>query len=63
MKFDAKFPDAHPGIPPIPNVVKSLYEHQERPCRVCEEPTRWFHRELIIHVCSEECINKFLQQN
>ena len=63
MKFDDQFPDAQPGIPPRPNIVKALHEDQERPCNVCEEPTRWFHRELLFHVCCDGCIDRFLEQN
>lgn len=55
MKFEDKFPDALPGTPITGNIVKALHEHQMRPCVVCGEATRWFHRMMIKHVCSEEC--------
>ena len=63
MKFDEVYPDAMPGVPPAPNVVPVLREEQVRPCSVCGEPTRWFHRELILHVCSEECVRQLVEQN
>ena len=56
MKFEEKYPDAQPGIASTPFIVKSLHEHQQRPCVICREETRWFHRELIEFVCSEECV-------
>jgi len=30
MKLDDKYPDAQPGIPASPNIVKLLAENQER---------------------------------
>jgi hypothetical protein len=63
MKFDELYPDAQPGIPPARNVVLALHEHQERPCVVCGEVTRWFHRELIVHICSQECVETYVSQN
>jgi len=63
MKFDEVYPDAQPGIPPARNVVLALHEHQERPCVVCGAVTRWFHRELIVHICSQECVETYVSQN
>ncbi len=63
IEFDDKYPDAQPGIPSRPNIVKSLDENQQRLCIVCEEPTRWFHRELLYHVGCDDCIDRFLEQN
>jgi hypothetical protein len=63
MKFNELYPNAKPGIPPARNVVLALEEKQERPCVVCGEVTRWFHRELIVHLCSEECVQSYVRQN
>ena len=63
MKFDELYPDAQPGIPPARNVVLALHEYQERPCVACGEVTRWFHRELIVHIYSQECVEAYVSQN
>ena len=63
MKYDDKYPVAKPGIKVSPNLVVTLHEEQARPCFVCNEETRWFHRDIIIHVCSEECLEQYLRAN
>jgi len=55
MKFDDQYPDAQPGIPPRPNIVMSMGDNQERPCNVCGDATRWFHREPRF----DDCIDWF----
>ena len=55
MMYDEKHPDAEPGIQSEPHIVKSVQPSQVRPCKVCGDETRWFHRVFIKHVCSEEC--------
>ena len=59
MKFDDKYADPEPGIASSAFIVFSLEAHQARPCEECGEQTRWFHRELIVHLCSEECVEAF----
>jgi hypothetical protein len=59
MKFDNKYETAEPGIPASPFIVYSLHADQARPCEQCREETRWFHRELYVHLCSEECVQAF----
>ena len=55
MKYDDVYPDATPGLASTEFMVKSQKREQERPCTVCGEVTRWFHREFCVFVCSEEC--------
>ncbi len=63
MNFDDRYPDAKPGEAMSENIVRSLHKEQERSCSVCNEPTRWYHRELLVHVCSEECVCRLVEQN
>ncbi len=64
MKYNDKYPDAKLGIKVSLNLVVTLHEEQARPCVVCKEETRWFHRDIIIfHICSEECLEQYLRAN
>lgn len=63
MKFDERYPAAQPGEAMSQAIVRSLHAEQERPCSVCREPTRSFHREFLVHVCSEECVSRLVEQN
>ena len=63
MKFDEKYPDAKRGFAIDEYIVPALKEHQNRPCVVCGDETKWFHRKLIVHVCSDECVRQLLSAN
>ena len=63
MKFDDLYPAANPGIAVSANLVMTLHEEQEMPCFVCGDSTSWFHREFIIHLCSEACLQTYLSLN
>ena len=53
MKYEKKYLDAEPGISPNRTVVKLM--QGVSPCASCGEVTRWFHLEMILFTCSEEC--------
>ena len=51
-------PDAKPGNrhpDDEHNVVLAQREDQTWPCVICADMTRWFHRDRIVHLCSQEC--------
>jgi len=63
MKFDDKYRDAEPGVKVSVDLVMTLMEEQARPCFICGDETHWFHRESIIHICSEECLEQHVLAN
>jgi hypothetical protein len=59
QSFDEQFPDVQSGFKSEDGMAKAFGDFD---CDICGRRTPWFHFEMAVYLCSQNCLTRYLSK-